>query len=296
MDQNKSLELIENFITVLRDKLGTDDYEISPGRVEKLTGSYDSVMIFNKKTKVGGNVDRQLVISLYEQGQCLERIAEYVIENMVDEVLSVPIETDWILQYDKVKDLLFVRLSNRTENAQLLSVTPHKDLPGDLAATVHIYVEVEYGFGSVIVSQECLKSYGMTFDELYEAAIENGQKIMPVIIATLDETIGVPEVDHACTGVVMTNEKQINGSAVILYPDVLEKAWDYFKEDYWLFPSSIHEMIAFRVSSMSEERARAILRNANKTVVAGNEKLSDVLYIYHHETGTFEPVEEKSEE
>jgi hypothetical protein len=294
MDSEKSRELIEDFITCLSGRLDSGIYEVTHGRVEKLTGSYDSVLIMNKETGVGANIDIRQIICQYEQGYCLQQIAENVRERLAEEVLSLPVSHEWIMQYEKVRDLLFVRLSSRREHAELLAYTPHKDLPGDLAATVHIYVEVEEGFGSIIVSGDLLKAYGKTFDELFEEAVENSQRILPAEINTLSGVVGLPEQSAECTGIVLTNNQQINGSAVILYPGVLEQVSQQFHEDYWLFPSSIHEMIGFRVSAMTKESAYEILHSANRTVVSPNELLSDVLYCYHHETGTLEAVEENS--
>ena len=54
---------------------------------------------------------------------------------------------------------------------------------------------------------------------------------------------------------VVTNAMGINGAAVILYQNVLEKIADRLKGDYYILPSSIHEVLAIQCSKICHRRS-----------------------------------------
>lgn len=86
---------------------------------------------------------------------------------------------------------------------------------------------------------------------------------------------------------VVTNDNGINGAAVILYPNTLKKVGKILKDDFYLLPSSIHEMLAIPIhAAISEQDLCDMVWEVNRTCVAKEEILSGSVYRYDQDTET----------
>lgn len=87
---------------------------------------------------------------------------------------------------------------------------------------------------------------------------------------------------------VLTNPEKTYGANILLFPEELAKTAYVFEEDFYLIPSSIHELMAHPVSSIEKEYLLETLRSANAdpTVVKKEEVLGYRIYRYNRETGT----------
>ena len=88
---------------------------------------------------------------------------------------------------------------------------------------------------------------------------------------------------------VITNEQGLCGAAAVLYPGVLRSVAEYFEDDLYLIPSSIHEMILVptRLKADREEVDRMI-REVNATVVSEEEVLNERCLCYRRSDGHFD--------
>ena len=85
---------------------------------------------------------------------------------------------------------------------------------------------------------------------------------------------------------IMTNQAGVNGASVILYDRFLEEFSDRMDSEYYIIPSSIHEVILIpRENFMEPEEIRRMIREVNFTVVGPDDYLSDSLYYYNREKG-----------
>ena len=102
-----------------------------------------------------------------------------------------------------------------------------------------------------------------------------GEDISP----DLDETKGY-------SMYILTNCIRNFGAAAVLYRDVLKNIGEYLKEDFYVLPSSIHEMIIVPDSSAPSWRETAmIVKEINETQVREEEVLSDIPYHYKRKEG-----------
>ena len=85
---------------------------------------------------------------------------------------------------------------------------------------------------------------------------------------------------------ILTNTIRIHGAACMLYPGVLKKMAQRIGKDFFIFPSSIHEVILLPdTGKESSEALKEMIRNVNSTKVAPEEVLSDTLYRYDSSQG-----------
>ena len=79
---------------------------------------------------------------------------------------------------------------------------------------------------------------------------------------------------------VITNDLKLNGAASIYYSDVLEKIAEKLRDDLYILPSSIHEVIAIPSKYGDLESLSTMVKEVNSTQVAEEEQLSDNVYLY----------------
>ena len=99
----------------------------------------------------------------------------------------------------------------------------------------------------------------------------------------------MPELDNCDMSnemLVITNKSRIHGASTILHKDTLERLANIFKHDYFVLPSSVHELISVKAMDDADvEGLKAMVTEINSTQVAPDEVLSDSVYRYSIATG-----------
>ena len=182
---------------------------------------------------------------------------------------------------------LFVRLSDLEANGDGLKDVPHRTFAGDLALTAHILLSNDGGKqASLRVTYDVLKRLNMTEDELFDTAIENARSIKPMELMAIgsvlinmmgedavDDMLGTAE--PAVPMIVANAADSLNGAAVMAYPDFMDKAAGAVGSDeFWIIPSSIHEVLLVPSGTASAGDLAAMIRDVNSTQVAPDEVLS----------------------
>lgn len=80
---------------------------------------------------------------------------------------------------------------------------------------------------------------------------------------------------------VLSNPIRSLGAACIAYPEVLDMAGKILNDDYYVLPSSIHEVVLVPESKgMEPDEMDAMVMDINETQVEEEEILSNHAYIY----------------
>lgn len=79
-----------------------------------------------------------------------------------------------------------------------------------------------------------------------------------------------------------------NGANIMLYKEYLEIAAEKMNGDFYILPSSIHELLAVPVSTAEIEKLRQMVKEVNDNEVAPEEILGYEVYRYNRETGEVE--------
>jgi hypothetical protein len=80
---------------------------------------------------------------------------------------------------------------------------------------------------------------------------------------------------------VLTNTSGSLGAAALFYPDVKDKAAELIGSDYYILPSSTHEVILVPDSAgINPKELCEMVKQANRTVVDEKDILSDNVYHY----------------
>lgn len=244
----------------------------------------------------------------YKNGRpVMEIIAE--VERAYD---TYKVEQDFdvssITDFNHVQDKICYKLVNRDKNKELLSDAPY--LPfHDLAVIFYVVVsEDRVGTGTVTVHNHLMEMWGNPdIKELYRIAKNNTQKRYKGRVSNMMEIMGEiishsadnvdPDVvdaffemdsvyeDNMMPMFVATNIKKVNGAGVILYDGLLRTFAEKIGGDFYILPSSVHEVIFVPANGDMDERYLIqMVKEVNATEVSPDEVLSDNVYKYHADT------------
>lgn len=206
-------------------------------------------------------------------------------------------DTSIFASYESIKKNLFIRVCSIDDNKTMLETVPYKRVE-NLAITYHIMVRVgNEGMSSAMITKNMLESFNISSDQLYEDALKNSQEILPAKVKSMmnilseftDIEMDAIEMPGQLPMVVVTNQIGINGAAALFYPGVMDKVAETVHGDYYVLPSSIHEVIAVPVSLGSNYRdLEQMVKEINMSVVAPEDRLGSTVYRYDSQTKIFE--------
>lgn len=209
-----------------------------------------------------------------------------------DEILKYSNAMD-NLSKDMILDNVVYRVVNAELNAGRLGLIPHKDML-DLAVAYKVVVDSsDSNIAGFDVTHDQCNKYGISMDELDDAARRNVLKEgfeveeMPEMLAKVS---GMPRSMFENDGpemYVLTNTLRCNGACVMLFNEEFDALADKLDDDLYVFPSSIHEVIAIPVGEKDPGKYIAMVKDINSQVVNDEEILSESVYIYNREKHAF---------
>lgn len=234
----------------------------------------------------------------FQKGESLEEITD----TLMDFYEAVRYEKSWdttrMESYEGIKDQIVFKLIYRNRNQELLSAVPHFDLL-DLSIVFYVLLEVKQeGTATMLIRKEHLKKWGIGDKELFSTACANSVHLLPAQLYTMKEIVGevfepdkktgeshnllkYPEQKKRDVMFVLTNTIRSFGAACMMYPGILETIGKMLGEDYYILPSSIHEVIIVPKSQgFTQKEMTKMVQEVNTTQVEDEEQLSDHAYYY----------------
>lgn len=269
--------------------------EISSDRVIKPNMSYNGLSIRQIDNIVGPclNIDecykKYLECSSYDE--FLIDFSKGVMNLLENAPEFSPIPTD----YGQVKDKLFMEVISAEKNSEILSSVPHK-----IMADIAIIYRFQHGENaSVMISNQMLDVWGISAEQLYEDAVKIAPKNRPVefrsIMEFLTPLMGM-EPDIYSDDVKMyvaTVKNGVKGAAVIAYPGFLDRVAKKISGDFYVLPSSIHEVVVVPDDENVDPSYlnKEMVAEINMTEVLPEDILTDNVYHYDSVVHIFETVD-----
>lgn len=225
-----------------------------------------------------------------------------MLTKMIDETgRDVQFDVSCFDSYEKMKDKVLCKLINKEKNAILLDEVPYVDFL-DLAVVFYVIIRNEkVGSGSILIRNEHLKVFGVSVDQMFEDAKENNKRILGSFITGIEELLlsmikrGIPNVPKESEQLLQTNVDngntlplyvlsnihQMHGAACMLDNDCLENFSERINADFYIIPSSIHELILIpEMGGRKEDELNEMINYVNETDVPMGEVLSNHVYKY----------------
>lgn len=253
------------------------------------------LLVEDEKKNVAHITHLENYLSAYERGKNLEDIVEDIVEvfSMDKSGASFDEGIENLTHFDWVKKHLYCTLINMERNnfdkSQFL-LTPIPKT--DLLVKYKILIGTKGDIMSTIdVTRDMLKKWEISPKEFHQVAMESSKKIMPEKIFTLSSIMAmqfpmfeIKPLPPQMEIYALTNERMCEGASVILYSDVLEQVAKKTNSDLYVFPSSIHEMLAVNIELGDIDTIKDLVRTTNISSVDAEEQLSDYTYYYNRET------------
>ncbi len=86
---------------------------------------------------------------------------------------------------------------------------------------------------------------------------------------------------------ILSNRSMVNGAVTMCVPNLLAKAADSLDGDFYVLPSSVHEVICVPAEAMDWQTAAAMVHEVNHDsgTISADILLSDNVYRYSKESG-----------
>lgn len=255
---------------------------------QKNNGTYRSGLLFSESDS---NVSPTIYLEEYywqfQQGETIEAIVGEIVSLYRKIRLRERWQEDMFRDYDTLKSRIIYRLINREANQEVLKEVPYI-VYLDLAIVFYVLLEInEYGTAAMPIKTEHLKLWKVTEEQVYGRACRNTQRILPyefrTMRAVIAELADLEEDRGEDCLYVLTNCLRSFGASAVLYPGRLAEIGEYLKENYYILPSSVHEMLIIPESASPGRQAlSAMVAEINETQVPPEEILSDRAYFYDY--------------
>ena len=254
---------------------------------------------------------------LYEKGKQMD----WIIEDLVELYEEIRQEKSWdyerMLSFEGVKDRIIFRLINTEKNKELLLDVPHREFL-DLSLVFAVLVEADNdGTAVMLIKDLHMRQWKVTKEQLWNVAKENTKRLLPAECFGMNfavyellsrstpgehdrenllrrtwhihEELELPEKDKMY---VLSNKLKNYGAACIAYPYILDMLAGVLKENFYVLPSSVHEVIIVPESSqIRQSELERMVREINETQVPEEEILSNHAYFYYAHLDSYAELE-----
>lgn len=296
---------IDEFIDMVKDALSLriDGCTVEAQEVIKNNGvRLHGIRIMEQDVNISPCIYLDTMFQDYQNGRDFSEIVSVVVENYQQNRQVSDFDTTFITDYEKVKERIRFKVVNTDLNKELLSEVPHFPFY-DLSVVFYVLIdEIPEQNGSVLIRNQFLESWGVDKDTLWEVAKSNteklGAKVIPIntildiILSDSNEGEEDEKLPEDKIGMfIASNTSRINGAAVLLNEALLTDFADRIGKDYYIIPSSVHELIFLPDDvDMEPGEIRCMIEEINSTSVEPEEVLSNSLYRYQRKMGRVELV------
>lgn len=295
LEQMKT-DLQSDFAAKLPEKYS--DVKIGIWDVEKLQGeSYRGISFQNGDFPVQGNLNMENAFHLHESGRPYSHILRDTEQAIMQQMDRMPqFNLGVMTNYEAMKPKLMTELIPQKGNEDRLADVPHEKIE-DLALIYRVdFGETSGGRMSTVITNQMLGEFGITQEQLHQDAVENSAITHPASLRSMQEVMASmmgmepePPMPGEPLMLVATTEGAFMGASVIQYPGFMDMAAEKVGGDFFILPSSIHEVLLIPDDGKADfHELAAMVQSINETQVAPADRLSDNVYHYDKTDRVFE--------
>lgn len=276
--------------------------EFSAQTMTKPNENYDALTVKPSDSNVGVNINLDNFYKVTEEnGMDYDDAVNKAVETVLTALDNGPqFDIPDLTDYSKMKQFLAVEVVSAETNKDLLETVPHQIIE-DLAVVYRFVLSSENDCrSSILVNNRMLETMSVTPEQLHADAVANAAQYRPLIIKGMSEVIsemmgispeemGLPQNPADEKIFVATVSDKVQGAGVLAYEDFLDRASKRAGGDFYLLPSSIHELLIVPdTGDMSLKNLEDMVREVNATQVEPQDRLTDNVYHYDAENRVFE--------
>ena len=301
----------EDFVRMVADRLPdyfSEDIKITDISVKEVVKHNDQHKLGIEFTFADSNFSPVIypdtLFADYHAGKPLEEILQalsHTVEKSLPEVPGVTkgTVTQALSDYESARHHLSIRLCDPDLNQELLENAGHSKV-SDFEAIYQLkFAMPDESVGYSTITPAMLDSWGVSMETLQKDAATCTWAEYP-ILSPLGNTIsyltsGLPLPNLLETGepiqmsddmlpiFVLSNDHAMQGASLITLPDLLDQIGDIVQDDFYILPSSLHEVIIVpQNTQMSLDELSEMVHSINESQVAAEELLSNK--VQHYDT------------
>lgn len=289
-------DLEDRFATQLPEQYRAAKIDIRD--ITKIQGeSYRGLSFQNGDSSVQGNLNMNLAYAAHQAGKPYADILQETEQAIMHQLDRMPqFDLGAMRDYQAMKHTLMTELIPQKGNEDTLANIPHEKVE-DLALIYRMDLgSVNGGKMTTIITDQMLGEFGITQEQLHQDAVENAATLHPATLRSMQEVMasmmGVdpePPMPGEPVMLVATTQEAFMGAAVIQYPGFMEQAAEQIGGDFFVLPSSIHEVLLIPDDGKADfHELAAMVQSINETQVAPADRLSDNVYHYDKTDRVFE--------
>lgn len=295
-------EFKEHFINDVTLMLQESDYDIETdiGLVKKMNCKYEAITVSEKGSNVGVNININLFYDEYVSGTSYEDTIVKAYEVAIEGIEHQPnLNFEELTDYRSIKDRLMLQMVSYDDNLEMLQNVPYIRVE-DMAVVCRVFFEFDHiGRGNVLLTNEMLKLMGVYSEDVFDDAFDLALRTKPAQIMGISEMMHELKCsDSICDFesepmYVATVPDRTYGASVLAYDGFFEQAAERIGGDFYIIPSSVHEVILIPDDrAVPLDELQELVKMVNATEVSSEEKLTDSVYHYDSKIRLFEIADE----
>ena len=294
----------EKFVEDLKDRLDEQgaDVKVSVNTVNKLNESYEAVTVTPEGSNIGVNIGIDKFYDAMENGRSYDEVVDKAVEVVNSGITQRPdFDIDSLSDYSQMKEKLAMEVVSAEANKEMLETVPHQNME-DLAVVYRFILNSDDSEASILVTNKLLANMRVTPEQLHSDAIKNAPLIKPVVIKGISEfmveKLGIERAKMMGIVLVAPEDEcmyvasvldETYGASVIAYKDFMDMATEKSGGDFYILPSTIHEVIIVPDNgALDLKYLEFFVKTVNSTQVLPKDKLSDNVYHYDSQAKIFE--------
>ena len=206
---------------------------------------------------------------------------------------------DIVKDWNQAKECIYPYIVNLDKNKLCMDCNEYvykEKLDFAYGLYLELQDEKDGGLACVNVNKELLKLWNVSEDEVFEIAEKNAKYSVKPMRQIIGEQKGKDFSEADCLEneamYVVTNKTKNRGAAGIFDFDLLRKTAEELQSDFYILPSSLHEIIlVLEKEAPSKQSLKEMVADVNQCLVKEEEFLSDNVYFYSKEENQVKIVE-----
>ena len=280
--------IVEELVNAVKGIAG-EKYQVRKENIMKNNGVELQAIIISADGEVVSPtvyVDKYITDILMGKRTVTDAAEEIFKTYLENKKVNFGVDISKLISKEFILDHVEFQLVNAASNKDYLQKAPNKKIM-DLAA---LY-KVKFKNCSYLLTCEKMAIAGISVDELEKAAVRNTEKVgfikktmAQVMAEDLDMPEDVTEMKEEPKLYVLTNKRRENGANILLFKDELAEFAEMIGDDFFILPSSIHEVLAVPASQVDYKELKHMVKDVNDTQVAPDEILGYEVYRYDRKT------------
>ena len=273
------------------------------------------IMVTASGNRISPTIYLEEYYDKYRRGESIDRIIMQLgeaYEHVKDEQTISAWDMD--MSYEKIREHLIFQVVNMKANKKLLAERPYHALGNGMAMVYDYVLKME---GEQImylgITREHVQRFGYEMEEIQKDAVANTVKVLPAQLGRMEDILleltanpseqwtGMRSLDRIVEEIeqgddsfiqgrefnmlVLSNPLRNLGASCLYYPGVQEKIGKALGENYYVLPSSLHELILLPESiAFTAPNLNLIVAEVNAAHVRAEEYLGDRVLFYNRET------------